>query len=132
MGLLEKRWAQEKRTALEAELIEAIRRLAGPEVLVEIDWDGFAEHREDCGYIGDPGYGLPQLVQALEEVARDDLGREALREKLRKIVIKPAPSNDATSFSFEGGEVVWLAYFGSYGTGYIYADAMQQTIEQGL
>jgi hypothetical protein len=132
MGLAERRWALEKKTELEAKLIDEIRAIAGNAVEVEIDWEGFATKMDDCNYIGEPGYGLPQLVKALQDVGRDALGQEALRSQLKKIVVRPAPSNDATSFTYADGVVTWEAYFGAYGTGYIYAEAMQKTLEAAL
>lgn len=132
MGLAERRWALEKKTELEAKLIDEIRAISGARVEVEIDWDGFAGKMDDCGYIGDPNYGLPQLVKALQDVGRDELGQEALRGQLKKIVVRPASSHDATSFTFADGVATWQAYFGSYSTGYIYAEAMQKILEAGL
>jgi hypothetical protein len=132
MGLAEKRWAQEKKSTLEAGFLSAVKAAAGFDVPVEIDWDGFANVMADAGYIGDDGHGIPQLGKALAAITVDDLGKEAIKGGLKKIVIKPAPGNDATKFTFDGGVVTWLAYFGSSSTGYIYAAEMQKTIEKAL
>jgi len=132
MGLAEKRWAQEKKNSIEAGFVAAVKAAAGMDVPVEIDWDGFSNKMDDCGYIGDESHGIPQLAKAIAAVTVDDLGKEAIKGGLKKIVIKPASDNGATKFTFEGGVVTWLAYFGSSSSGYIYADAMQKTIEKAL
>ncbi|MCA3012969.1 MAG: hypothetical protein INH41_11310 [Myxococcaceae bacterium] len=122
----------EKKKTTEAALVAAVNEATGIEVPVEIDWEGFSNKMDDCGYIDDSGHGLSQLAKALAAVTVDDLGKEAIKGALKKIVIKPAADNGATSFTFSGGVVTWSAYFGSSSTGYIYADAMQKAIEQAL
>ncbi|GMU61869.1 MAG: hypothetical protein AMXMBFR34_36320 [Myxococcaceae bacterium] len=132
MGLAEKRWAQEKKSAIEGGLLTAVRTAAGFEVPLEIDWDGFSNKMAESSYIGDDGHGLPQLAKAIAAVAVDDLGKEAIKGSLKKVVIKPATSNSATKFTFEDGVVTWLAYFGPSSDGYIYAPEMQKAIEKAL
>ncbi len=132
MGLAEKRWVLERKTNDEAPLKAKLTEAAGKDVPLEIDWEAFSAKMDDCGYISNESYGIPQLIQAIAKVTVDDLGKEAIKGGLKKVVIKPAASNDATSFTFVDGVVTWNAYFGSSSGGYIYADEMTKTIEKAL
>lgn len=131
MGLAEKRWVQERKKNDEAALISQIKAIAQTDVAVEIDWDSFANSMPDAEYIASESYGLPNLVKALKEITVDDLGKEAIKSGLKKIVVTYAPA-EKVSFTFSKGEVTWKAYFGSSSSGYVYADAMKKAIEAEL
>jgi hypothetical protein len=131
MGLAEKRWAAEKKKTDEAAFVSQVKSTLGFEVSVEIDWDGFSNSLDDAQYITHDSYGLPNLVKALSTITADDLGKEAIKGALKKIVIAPA-TVDNTGFTFDNGVINWKAYFGSSSSGYIYADAMQKKLEQAL
>lgn len=131
MGLAEKRWVLERKTNDEKPFIDALQKAAGAAVAVEIDWEGFANTMADAGYVSNESYGLANLVRAVQQVCVDDLGKEAIKSGLKKVVITPAAA-DAAKFTFDGGVVTWHAYFGSSSSGYIYADAMQKILEAAL
>jgi hypothetical protein len=131
MGLAEKRWVQERKKTDEEAFTSQLKAVAQADVPVEIDWDAFSTNMDDAQYISHDSYGLPNLIKALKEVTVDDLGKEAVKSGLKKVVIKPAPSDQAR-FTFEGGVISWHAYFGSSSTGYVYADQMKKTIEAAL
>jgi len=131
MGLAEKRWAAEKKKTDQAAFASQVKATLGFDVPIEIDWDGFSENLDDVQYITHESYGLPNLLKALSTITVDDLGKEAIKGALEKIVITRAKPDDAV-FTFEAGVITWKAYFGSSSTGYIYADAMQKKLEQSL
>ena len=131
MGLAEKRWAADKKKTDEQAFVSKIKSTIGFDVPIQIDWDGFSQDLGEVQYIDHDLYGLPNLVKALGTITVDDLGREAIKSSLKKIVIGPGKADD-TAFTFENGVITWKAYFGSSSAGYIYADAMQKKLEQGL
>jgi len=132
MGLAEKRWVQERKKTDEEDFVSQLKTVTQIEVPVEIDWDAFSTNIGDAQYISHDSYGLPNLIKAFKEITIDDLGKDALKGSLKKIVITPAPSSDQASFAFEAGVVQWHAYFGSSSSGYVYADQMKKTIEAAL
>jgi hypothetical protein len=131
MGLAEKRWAAEKKKTDEPAFVSQITATLGFSVPIEIDWEAFSNTIDDTQYITNDSYGLPNLVKALSTITADDLGKEAIKGALKKIVIAPATSDNA-AFTFDQGVINWKAYFGSSSSGYIYADAMQKKLEQAL
>jgi hypothetical protein len=131
MGLAEKRWAAERKSKDEPTFVGEVTKTLGFAVPVEIDWDAFSQDLSESSYIMNDGYGLPNLTKALATITVDDLGRTAIKEALKKIVIQSVGA-DASSFTFEGGVITWKAYFGATSSGYIYADTMQATLEKAL
>ena len=131
MGLAEKRWVQERKKTDEEAFVSQLKAVAQTDVSVEIDWDAFSANMADAQYISHDSYGLPNLIKALKDVTVDDLGKEAVKGGLKKVVIKPAAAEQAR-FVFEGGVIQWHAYFGGSSSGYIYADQMKKTIEAAL
>jgi len=131
MGLAEKRWAAEKKKTDEPAYANEVMKTLGFEVPIEIDWEGFSQNLAESNYIMNDSYGLPNLVKALATVTADDIGRDAIKAALKKITVTSVAA-DATSFTFTDGVIAWKAYFGSSSSGYIYADAMQKTLEAAL
>jgi hypothetical protein len=131
MGLAEKRWAQDRKKNDEPQFVSQVQAITGTKASVDIDWDGFSGNLDDSQYIVDKQYGLENLLTALKEVCSDDLGKDAIKGSLKKVVIKPAKSA-AAKFAFEGGAIQWNAYFGSSSEGYVYKDAMKKTLEAAL
>ena len=131
MGLAEKRWAAERKKTDEPSFKAQIFSTLGFDCAIEVDWDGFSENLDEVQYITNEQYGLNNLVKALGTITADDIGKEAIKGVLKKIVIIPAKADD-TSFNFEDGTITWTAYFGGSSSGYIYADVMQAKLEKAL
>ena len=101
-AFLAERWPQ---------ILAAIREAAGFEVPVEVRWDQIARpgHGDRYGkseYFSDPIF--EPLIAALRDVARDEMGREALRTTLTRIVIRHDPATAPImdfpeGLAFEGG-----------------------------
>lgn len=132
MGLAEKRWVQERKKTDEEAFVAQLKTVTQVEVPVEIDWDGFSAQLDDAQYISHDSYGLTNLIKAFEEITFDELGKEAVKGSLKKVVVKPAADAAQARFVFEGGVVQWHGYFGSSSSGYVYAEQMKKTIEAAL
>lgn len=88
MGLAERRalkdFQDSNYPALQAKIVEA----AGFDIELEIDWDTVAED----GYSHMYSENLPKvyfepLIEALGQITADEMGKEALKESIEKIVI---------------------------------------------
>jgi hypothetical protein len=89
MGLAERRAAKEFETnrypSLKAQVIQA----AGFEVPIEVHWETLSTDEQshlydDCW----PKVYFAPLIEALKSITRDDIGKEALKGGLKKIVIQ--------------------------------------------
>lgn len=89
MGLQEKRAIKSFQDTNFVSLVKEVNTVAGYELQYEVDWDSLAV--ADSAGLYEEGfskvYFLP-LKAALKEITIDDVGREALKKNLHKIVIK--------------------------------------------
>lgn len=81
-------------------LVAEINKAAGKEVPVEIQWNeivtvGAAPRIADDGFMVDV-YFRP-LIQALSEITSDQMGRDALKAKLTRIVLRHDPATAPAS-----------------------------------
>ena len=76
------------------DLLLLYQEAAGFAIEIEVDWDQVAE--EEMGHMYNENltkvYFLP-LIDGLKAITVDDMGREALKEKISKIVIRNATGN---------------------------------------
>lgn len=98
MGLAERRAMKEFETTHYPPLKQRIDAAAHFEVAVEVKWDTLMGD----GYSHLFGEAWPKvyfepLVKAFENICVDDMGREALREKLKKVVIQNSNSTASGS-----------------------------------
>jgi hypothetical protein len=89
MGLLEKRAVKAFQEGSYKKLTDEINSLAGYTIEFEINWDSLAEDDSADKYdeCFTKVYFTP-LITAVKEIAADDMGKEALKEVLKKVVIK--------------------------------------------
>lgn len=136
MGLAERRATktfQEKSfPALKAD----IEKLAGFPVALEVSWEQLAKESYADGYEENwrKVYFVP-VIDALKSICRDDLGKDALKEGLKKIVFcntKDTYSAEA-AISFTGGELT-IDHDPCTNVDYVKdrADAVQKALEKGL
>ena len=89
MGLLEKRTLKEFQEGNYLKLIKEINTIAGYEIVFDVKWDTIA--LEGSSSLYNEGftnvYFIP-IINALKEITSDTLGKEALKNTLKKIVIK--------------------------------------------
>lgn len=89
MGLLEKRAVKAFQEGSYKKLTEEINTLAGYQIEFDVNWDTLAV--DEYSHIYDDCftkvYFLP-VIGALKEIVSDELGKEALKETLKKIHIK--------------------------------------------
>ena len=119
-GLAERRaiaaYRQDKWPPIEA----AIRKAAGFDVPVDVEWDQLTIPGDASHYADDEYYGktiFQPLVAALNGITTDQMGRDALKAKLQRIHVrydeKTAPaSNYANGLSFQNGtlDINWRPY----------------------
>src|SRR5262245_22656594 len=89
MGLMEKRAIKAFQEGNYKKLTEEINTLAGYPIEFEVNWDSLAV--EEYSHIYDDCFTkvfFTPVIAAFKEIVSDDLGKESLKETLKKIVIK--------------------------------------------
>lgn len=104
MGLAERRAIKAFQENKFASLKKDLDKAAGKELLMEIDWDSlavddYAEQYDD--YL--PKVFFKPLIEALKAITFDEMGKEAIQEGLKKVVIRHSGKRQAT---FENGLLV--------------------------
>lgn len=108
MGIAERRATKDFQDRALPGLKEQIEKLAGFPVEIEIKWDQLAKEGVAERYLENwkKVYFTP-VIDALKSVGRDDMGREALKEGLKKIsfVNSADKYSSESAISFVSGEL---------------------------
>lgn len=89
MGLAERRAIRDFENNHFPEIRRRIETAAGIPVPVEVRWDTLASQGEAASFAETwPVIYFEPLIAALEDITRDDLGQDAIKEGLKKIVIQ--------------------------------------------
>jgi len=106
MGLLEKRTLKTFQDDSYQKLTKEINTLAGHPIEFEVNWATLALDEKASIYEESftKVYFTP-LIDAIKEVVTDDMGKEALKEALKKVVIKNEGGNvyGSNAYSFNKG-----------------------------
>jgi len=112
MGLAERRIIQKFQNEIFPGLKKRIDDAAGFEVPLEVDWEKLAQPDiEGMGLPSQsqrymelwPGVYFEPLIQSLEEICADDLGKQALKDSLKQVEITRSEPEAADSISFTNG-----------------------------
>ena len=106
MGLQERRAVKAFQDNSYQKLTSEINTLAGFPIEFEVNWDTLALEEythmyEECF----PKVYFTPLINAVKEITIDDMGKEALKESLKKVVIKNEAGNvyGSNAYAFNGG-----------------------------
>jgi hypothetical protein len=94
MGIAERRAAKDFETRRLPELKQQIDAAAGFELPLEMKWETIAQdgYANDYDMFFTNVYFKP-LVQALQAIAIDDMGKEALKGALKKVIVQNTKEN---------------------------------------
>lgn len=107
-GLKEKRAVKDFQETSYPKLKKEIDAIAGVDVPIEVDWNSVAV--KDYAHLYEEGFTkvyFTPLLQALKEICADEMGKSALKDALKKVVIKNSSNSYSPSkFSFTDGILV--------------------------
>ncbi len=94
MGIAERRAAKDFETRRLPELKQQIDAAAGFDVPLELKWETIAQdgYANDYDMFFTNVYFKP-LIQALQAIAIDDMGKEALKGALKKVIVQNTKEN---------------------------------------
>lgn len=108
MGLAERRAAKEFQDKHFPELQSEIRTLAGFEVPIEVNWDQLAKEGSMSYYTEAwTEIFFKPVIEALRQIGRDDMGKEALKSGVKKIELRNASGSYSphSAISFSNGVI---------------------------
>src|SRR5690242_18565184 len=101
MGLAERRAAKAFETTKYPKIKEDIYKVTGYEFPIEVNWEMLS--KEEYSHLYEeawPKVYFKPLQEALKEICVDDMGKSALKEKLKKVMVT---STGSTEHSFKNG-----------------------------
>jgi len=131
MGLQEKRKIKELQEQVLPEVKKEADGLCGGDITWEIDWESFAVSMDALNCMD--SYGFQYILRALKNICIDDLGRDGVRDNVKKIVFRKAPAVADMKLTFENGvlEIAALQE-GSGWEGYYSEDQIRTLLEKSL
>lgn len=100
MGLAEKRLAQEIQNDQLPAFESQIKEIAGYDVKVDIDWNTFTAY--DSYPLSRLDIVFSDLTGCLKKICVDDMGKEALKEKMSTIKLTNVENADDIAMEFNG------------------------------
>src|SRR5580765_3629312 len=101
MGLNERRKMKELQEVVFPGRVKEIEEICGKPIPYEIDWDSLADDAEGLNFIDN--ISCHRLNMALRVICQDDLGKQAVRDGLKKVKLKNVKDKSAMKMSFDGG-----------------------------
>jgi hypothetical protein len=101
MGLNERRKIKELQESVFPGRVKEIEEICGKPVPYEVDWDSLADDLEGLNFIDN--ISCHRLNMALRVICQDDLGKEAVRDGLKKVKLKNVKGKSEMKILFEAG-----------------------------
>jgi hypothetical protein len=101
MGLNERRKIKDLQENTFPGRVKEIEEICGAPIPYEVDWDSLADDAEGLNFIDN--ISCHRLNMALRVICQDDMGKEAVREGLKKIRLKNVKDKSSMSIAFDGG-----------------------------
>jgi hypothetical protein len=101
MGLEERRKIKELEDEVLPGRVAEIEEICGAPIPYEIDWPSFGGDLEALNYMDN--VSCHRLNMALRVICSDDMGKEAVRDSLKKVRIRCVPAVDDKALAFADG-----------------------------
>ena len=101
MGLEEKRRIKELQEVTLPDRVREIEEICGVPIPYDVDWDSLADDAEALNFIDN--ISCHRLNMALRVICQDDMGKEAVRDGLKRIKLKNVKDKSAMKMSFDAG-----------------------------
>jgi hypothetical protein len=109
MGLNERRKIEELKTVTFPGRVKEIEEICGKPIPYDVDWTSLADDMEGLNFIDN--LSCHRLNMALRVICQDEMGKEAVRDGLKQIMLKNVKDKASMKLSFDGGVLeMHLAY----------------------
>ncbi len=101
MGLNERRKMKELQEVTLPECVKEIEEICGAPIPYEVDWESLADDLEGLNFLDN--LSCHRVNMALRAICQDDLGKQAVREGLKKVRLKNVKTKPEMKMTFENG-----------------------------
>src|SRR5579872_6418609 len=130
MGLNERRKIKELQDTTFPGRVKEIEEICGVAIPYEVDWGSLSDDMEGLNFIDN--ISCHRLNMALRPICSDDMGKQAVREGLKKIVLKNVKSKDQMKISFQGGVLEMHCAYALRTEGMYSDNEIRALLEKGL
>src|SRR6185295_11028837 len=130
MGLNERRKVKELQETTFPGRVKEIEEICGAPIPYEVDWDSISDSAEALNFIDN--VSCHRLNMALRMICQDDMGKQAVREGLKKIKLKNVADKAAMKMTFEGGVLEMHCAYALGASGMISDNEIRALLEKGL
>jgi hypothetical protein len=103
MGLNERRKIKDLQDNTFPGRVKEIEEICGKAIPYEVDWESLADDAEALNFIDN--ISCHRLNMALRVICQDDMGKQAVRDGLKKIKLKNVKDKRQMKMTFENGEL---------------------------
>jgi hypothetical protein len=101
VGLPERRKIQELKDTTFPGRVKEIEEICGAPIPYEVDWDSLANDMEGLNFIDN--ISCHRLNMALRAICLDEMGKQAVRDGLKKVVLRNVKDKASMKMTFDGG-----------------------------
>jgi len=101
MGLAERRKIKDLQDNVLPGRLKEIEEICGAAIPYEVDWESFSDDLEGLNFMDN--ISCHRLNMALRGICLDEMGKEAIRETLKKVKLKNVKEIAAKSLGFSDG-----------------------------
>jgi hypothetical protein len=130
MGLEERRMIKELQDVTLPGRAKEIEEICGAPIPYEVDWTTLADDKAGLNFLDN--VSCHRLNMALRTICTDDMGKEAVREGLKKVKLVNVKSNDDKKMTFEGGVLEMHVAYALGGNGLISDNEIYHLLIKGL
>ena len=130
MGLIEKRLIKLGQDEWVPEAQKELRAETGGEQVIDVVWDGFQSDEAALNNVRHQG--LRRITSAFRVVCCDELGKEAVKEQIQKIVVKNTDDAAKKGFELKDGAFTITAAYGKGDAGYFTDNEIIRWVQRAL
>jgi hypothetical protein len=130
MGLEERRMIKELQDVTLPGRVKEIEEICGAPIPYDVDWTSLADDKAGLNFLDN--CSCHRLNMALRGICTDDMGKEAVREGLKKIRLVNVKTHAERRISFEGGVLEMHVSYAEGASGLFSDNEIQALLLKGL
>ncbi len=130
MGLNERRKIKELQETTFPGRVKEIEEICGTPIPYEVDWDSFSDSLEALNFVDN--VSCHRLNMALRMICQDDMGKQAVREGLKKVKLKNVGDEASKKATFAGGVLEMQCPYALGASALISDNEIRALLEKGL
>jgi hypothetical protein len=130
MGLEERRMIKELQDVTLPGRVKEIEEICGVPIPYDVDWTTLADDKSGLNFLDN--VSCHRLNMALRVICSDDMGKEAVRDGLKKVRLVNVKNHDDRKIAFEGGVLEMHVPYADGASGLFSDNEIRELLLKGL